>query len=110
MSHYMIKCKICDTIVEQCRCPGDKNVRFVVCSACRCRADKRPQMKKDVAMMMTPEVEPLLDVLNQIIDERMAGGTHEDDDAQNEMWIAEEVWKMFYGKTLNELCPHREKL
>lgn len=36
MSHFIVKCSICETVVMQCRCPStEKPVTYVVCEKCK---------------------------------------------------------------------------
>lgn len=32
--HYIERCKYCDAVMGQCRCPGPKETRYGVCSRC----------------------------------------------------------------------------
>lgn len=35
-NHYIIKCKICSTVISQCRCMAkDKEVRLAICAECK---------------------------------------------------------------------------
>lgn len=33
-SHYKIVCKECGDVIDQCKCPGDKNTIYDVCEKC----------------------------------------------------------------------------
>lgn len=36
MSHYIVKCKCCDAMISQCRCPAkNREIRFDICSNCK---------------------------------------------------------------------------
>lgn len=32
--HYLVKCRICDGIIRQCRCTGPKTITYEVCDSC----------------------------------------------------------------------------
>ena len=39
--HFMEVCKVCGTVVNQCRCPSlDKDKRMVICRACAGKSEK----------------------------------------------------------------------
>lgn len=34
MGHFIDKCLRCKSVIKQCRCPGQKEVRWSVCDEC----------------------------------------------------------------------------
>lgn len=35
MAHFIEKCKMCKTVIRQCRCPDkNKTIRWIICSNC----------------------------------------------------------------------------
>ena len=35
MSHYIKKCRTCERVISQCRCPGPKEIQWDVCKGCK---------------------------------------------------------------------------
>ena len=44
-AHFIEKCRDCDTVMSQCRCPGEKEVKW---SQCGCIEDHREFFRKGI--------------------------------------------------------------
>lgn len=106
MRHWLVKCRVCEDVISQCRCPSpEKRVKESICGDCACKADNRPPLMDHVMVAPTGPYNDLIKCMETIIDDRMDGRYHEDDDGDDGVFILEECFKAFYGKTLKELFP-----
>lgn len=49
MSHYIEKCRVCEAVVSQCRCPApNKELRLVLCKSCEAKKPSEPPDVVDV--------------------------------------------------------------
>ena len=75
MNHYIEICKICKTVVSQCRCPSpNKDKRETVCDKCRCLLDEIEKLQSaimafckgqkwaDESWKKQPHIKPLFDI------------------------------------------------
>jgi hypothetical protein len=46
-SHYKVVCRFCATATKQCRCGGQKTVRFTVCSSDACQELYRQSKERE---------------------------------------------------------------
>lgn len=47
MSHFIKKCKVCQTVISQCRCPGPKTEIWEICANCKIAQSEDCQSPQD---------------------------------------------------------------
>jgi len=94
MNHFITKCKLCEKVINQCRCPSEsKTVNYEVCSSC-----------EDIRT----ETNTMIDnIVNQIFSDISDRKGFEVDDLEAD--IQGEIKETWYNIILDNLCECEEE-